>query len=248
MFLDNLNLIVTKSGDGGDTAQNEGFLAITQSYTDSYYLRAINILEPKKDGIWVRHPIQYPDTNDFTRDQTTSNLIALGLLDHKDFLNRLVKAQIKRFGLYQDKSLPGPDNIGQFIRALNFKLLYPLLWFTDMFMFINTLLICFIKAKEPNALQIFLGKHIHWIFVQGEPNNAQGIPQDTYGKNNVGTDKNQIASLYQAQKTMPTLISFIARKIYKHFRPNGPQYALDIYYKIDNHEIAESWYNLLKEF
>jgi len=248
MFLDDLTLIVTKSGDGGDTAQNEGFLAITQNYVDIHYICTIDLLEPKKDGIWIRHPVQYPDTKDFTRDQTTSNLIALGVLGYKDVLNRLVKAQIKRFGLYQDKSLPGPDNIGQFIRALNLKVLYPLLFLTDIFMLINTLIICFLKAKEPNAVQRFLGKHVHWIFVQGEPNNINGVPQDTYGANNVGTDKNQIASLYQAQKVMPTLISFIARKIYKHFRPNGPQYALDTYYKIDNPEIAKAWYNLLKEF
>lgn len=255
MFLDNLDLIVTHDGDGGDTAQNEGFFAITCLGKVSNYNDVICKLDPKMDGNWVRHPTQYPDTKDFSRDQAVSNIIAMGLLGYMGALSRMTKAQIKHFGLYQNGDLILPDNIGQFIRAFAWKsiypsiwLAYPFLWFSDWFMVINTLIICFIKARKPGFVQRWLGKHVHWIFVQGEPNNRFGQPQDEYGDSNVGTDKNHIASLYQAQKVMPTLVSLLARKIYKHFRPHGAQYALNLYYQVDNIEIAQAWTKNLENF
>lgn len=265
MYIDETDLIVTSTGDGGDTAQNEGMFGITCVNKVSNYNAIIGKLEPKGDGIWVRHPIQYPNPKDFSRDQATSNIIAMGLFGFKAALNRMALAQVKRFGLYQNGDLLLPDNIGQFIRAFNWKFLYLFLWFSDIFMVINTLIICFIKARRPGPIQKWLGQHVHWIFIQGEPDNAEGVPQDIYGMFNVGTDKNHIASLYQAQQVMPTLISLLARKLYKRFRRSykndpmfpmppdsvsgyGPQYALDIYYRTDNIEIAQSWVKNLENF
>lgn len=248
MYLDHLCLIITKSGDGGDTAQNEGFVSITEVGKLSAYRSIIQKLEPKNDGLWVRHPEQYPDTSDFSRDQATPNIIAMGLFGFRAPLKRMAKAQVKRYGLYQNGDLLMPDNAGQFLRAFNWKIFYPFLWFSDLFILINTLIICFIKAREPGPFQQWLGRNIHWIFVQGEPDGADGTPGDAYGEDNVGTDKNHIASLYQAQRVMPTLVSWFARKLYKWLRPLGPQYALNHYYRVDNPEIAEAWKQILENF
>ena len=49
--------------------------------------------------------------------------------------------------------------------------------------------------------------------------------------NNVGDDINHTAVLLQAQYTLSTPISFLARKIYKWFRPKGIQYAWDWYFR-----------------
>lgn len=248
MTLDFLGLIVTKSGDGGDTAQNEGMYAIANQHDPVPYLSAIGLLEPKKDGIWVRHPIQYPDTKDFSRDQAISNIIALGMYNQTDRLGRMFKAQLKRGMLYQNHDIPAPDNIGQFIRAFQTKWLYPILWFTDIFLLINVLIVCLIKARTPGKIQRWLGKHVSYLFIQGEPNNSQGIPQDIYGWTNVGTDKNLIASLYQAQQIMATPISLLSRVAYKHLRPGGVYYPLKVYYNTDNYDIAEAWTTLLGNF
>ena len=48
---------------------------------------------------------------------------------------------------------------------------------------------------------------------------------------NVGDDLNLMLSLLQAKDNMATPWSFIARKIYKWFRPRGIQYALDHYFR-----------------
>jgi hypothetical protein len=49
--------------------------------------------------------------------------------------------------------------------------------------------------------------------------------------NNVGDDLNLILSLLQAKDRMATPWSFLARKIYKWFRPFSIQYALDWYFR-----------------
>lgn len=245
MYLDSLGLIVTHTGDGGDTAQNEGMYSIPYNIL---YPSIIKVLEPNQDGIWVRHPIQYPDPKDFSRDQATSNIIAMGFYNAQEPLKRMLKQQIKRYGLYQNGDIPAPDNIGQMFRALDWKFTYPLLWLTDLFMLANVLIVSLIKARTPNAIQQWLGKNVSYLFMQGEPNNSGGVPQDVYGSSNVGTDKNLIAALYQAQVTMATPISLIARKLYKKLRPGGVFYPLELYYAVDNPEIAQSWNELLEKF
>lgn len=247
MNLDSLGLIVAADEDGGDTAQRSGFYAIANK-DDGYYCKAKKLLEPKLDGNWVRHPIQYPNPKDFSRDQTIPNIIALGLLNYKMSLYRMLKAQLKRFGLYQNGDIFTPQDIGYYIRAFKFWPLYLFLWFSDLFILINTIIICAIKARKPGKIQTWLGNHVHWIFIQGAPNNAEGIPQDVYGDNNVGTDINHMVSIYQAQTVMPTFVSFLARKMYKYFRPHGIIYPLQVYFKIDNPDFINYWTPILEKF
>ena len=59
---------------------------------------------------------------------------------------------------------------------------------------------------------------------------------------NVSDDNNHIIRLLQAQRYLPTPVSWLARKIYKRFRRNGPQWALDYYHSSQfggNPEMAE---------
>lgn len=76
--------------------------------------------------------------------------------------------------------------------------------------------------------------------------------------NNVGDDVNHIGDLAQAQHTYPTLVSFIARKIYIAFRPNfnpacrnGAEYALSWYFRADsgaNPEFIGLWAPIVDNF
>ncbi len=78
MFLDDMGLLVDKTGDGGDTANREGQLAYITSAERNYYNLAS--LAPIYSNEWVRHPFQVPWNNwrNFTRDQATPMVAALG--------------------------------------------------------------------------------------------------------------------------------------------------------------------------
>ena len=253
MFLDNNDLFVTSNMDGGDTAQHEGMVEFGNSLSDApihrmiTYTQIIGLLEPKADGNWIRNPEVYTDPTDFSRDQARSNIIAMGHRNFKEPLKRMFKAQLKRFMLYQNHDVPNPQNFGEYVRAFRFYPLYPLLLLGDIFLLLDTLNICFIKARTPGKIKRWLGKNIHWIFMQGESNNAYGVPRDVYGPDNVGTDKNHILSLLQAKLYMATPISYLARKIYKICRPLGPQYALDHYFRNENQEIAQMMKSVLEK-
>jgi hypothetical protein len=71
---------------------------------------------------------------------------------------------------------------------------------------------------------LFLGD----LFILGE-----SVIRCIQGKdpNNVGDDINQTLVLLQAQYCLATPISWLARKIYKWFRPQGIQYAWDWYFR-----------------
>ena len=50
----------------------------------------------------------------------------------------------------------------------------------------------------------------------------------------VSDDINHTLGLLQAQNTYPTPVSWLARKVYKHFRPGGIQRAWDWYFRPDS--------------
>lgn len=273
MYLKN-GLIVQKDNCGGDTAQREGFYAITQPLVDvqklSYEL-AIRKLEPNKDGNWIRNPDTHPDPNDFTRDQQTPNILAMGINKLIRPLYRMFKAQVKRFGLTQRKELVSPEFINLYIRSFAYSnillkialaVTYPILLIGDLFTLLNTLNIVYWRSREVGKIRKFLGDKVHWIFKQGEPSNHEGVPQDVYGAGNVGVDLNHLVIL-RSTEIYPTPISFLAKYIYFKYRPSykwsyendtekayiddsqiGAAYALDRYFRPEtggNPELAVAW-------
>lgn len=236
MYLDNLNLIVQKNGDGGDTLQRTGFYflpgIIKNNLNDKLlYLESLEKMWPDKTLPPLRHPIQYPDPKDVSRDQLTPNIVTLGFLKMDKYICFIFIIIIKNLFRYPNNDLMSPENLGQFIRGMlnakNFKwfLFYPLIWLGDLFMLLGVIIRCF-QAKKPD---------------------------------NVGDDLNTLVSVVQAQYLFPTPISFIARKIYKWCRPkpcieikkinedlNMPNcfLALKWYFREEsggNPEIAEAW-------
>ena len=248
MFIDQHGLIVQKDGDGGDTAQREGFLACSDAENSWFpgkceYSEAVDLLEVKP-GIWVRHPDQWNDPKDFSRDQQTPHVWAMAKHGLKAPLRRMFWAHLKRFGKYQNWDFMSPEHLGLYIRAFVWiypwivipgsLALYSLLLFGDIFNLINTLVRIYKGRKDPD---------------------------------DVGDDLNHLV-IIRASQSFPTPISWISRVIYFKYRPGytwtevdgkqiatldptgcGPQYALNRYFRAEaggNPELALCWraYNI----
>lgn len=154
-------LIVQKDGDGGDTAGREGDYWFAQSlYSNgpngldpvvrSEFDRVIKLLQPSP-GIFIRNPTRNPvispakswnDPSDFSRDQTIPMILSLGQMSKLDVLGDLLKAQLKRFGLFQNKDLPDPQTAGAYIRGFYAWYLYPLLFVTDLGLVVESIVRC----------------------------------------------------------------------------------------------------------
>lgn len=213
---DDQGLIVQLNGDAGDTAARTGewYLGYHLNEDPDFkppisFEDAIGLLEPNKDGVLLRYnrsPYNDPFKGDFatSRDQTNPNIIAAGFYKHFSFLKRISKAQLKRFGLYQNKDVASPEHVGIFIRALYqaglkwLIVLYPFLLLGDVFNLINS------------VVRIVSGRLDH---------------------DDVGDDINHIQVCIQNALVLPTPISWLSRKIYKKFRYGGPQYAMDHYHR-----------------
>jgi hypothetical protein len=110
---DDLGLIVHRDGqgaiDGGDTAQREGwywFGVWIRGHTPGMtrwpekrtltFEQVLRLLEPKGDGVFVRHPKQYPNAFDkqwgMSRDQLIPLIAAMGVWGKNAELHRLYDA------------------------------------------------------------------------------------------------------------------------------------------------------------
>ena len=126
---DNRGLIVQSDGDQGDTAQREGWawfgnwvlgaqlkqqqLALPLSFADT-----IKLLEIDQSGIFRRHPDKWNDPNDFSRDQQTPLVAAMGVWKRNAPLERLYHRMLERHWRCQNKDFAGPDHRNLFARAL----------------------------------------------------------------------------------------------------------------------------------
>jgi hypothetical protein len=116
--------------DAGDTAQREGFTWFAISLLQQRgiqpvaspttpWLDAIKLLETDKPGEFRRHPTD-PDWNkpgDFSRDQQTPIVAALGALGPNTTLQRLWSAFDGRGRVCQNNEAGGPDHQNLFMRA-----------------------------------------------------------------------------------------------------------------------------------
>lgn len=142
IYFDSHGLIVQRDGDGGDTAQREGFVWfgkwIYNNVTGSEwpvalpigYKQTLDLLEVKP-GEFCRNPFQpdpggsdpdwktNPDKS--SRDQVTPIIAAMGLWDDHDRLDRLWKAKRPCLGIFTcvqgTQDLFGPELVNLYRRA-----------------------------------------------------------------------------------------------------------------------------------
>lgn len=162
MQFDKYGLVVNRrlwGDDGGDGGQRTGmyyFGLSLSDYSDIHidlikFYGALSQIEVKS-GIYVRCPYRSPtwrkwdspklalwdNTNNFSRDQMISIIIACGAYGAGGKLARIGLAFLKRLGLNQNYDLMGPHHWGAFIRSSGNKWLYPLLYFTDLCLLLSS--------------------------------------------------------------------------------------------------------------
>jgi hypothetical protein len=133
LHVDRHGLIVQTDGDGGDTAQREGWAWFgswirERVLNDPWHVRrsltfeqAMNFLEIGKTGTFRRHPDQWSDPKDFSRDQTIPIVAALGVWEDYERLNRLWTKTTERHHRAQNGDLIAPDVANLFDRARDIK-------------------------------------------------------------------------------------------------------------------------------
>jgi hypothetical protein len=132
-------LIVQSDGDGGDTAQREGFVwfglflrrtklgLADPSYIDLKlsFKDTISLLEIDQSGEFRRHPDPtkwWSDPKKFSRDQQIPIVAALGVWGLKENLERLWAATVKRGRVCQNGDAVGPDHYNLFQRSRSAQL------------------------------------------------------------------------------------------------------------------------------
>lgn len=234
MYLDKLGLIVQASGDGGDSLARLGFYHLPRILQGSaiesdLYLEAL-------DKHWTsegptRHPTQYPSQSEVSRDQLTPNIVVLGVIKQEKKLWFIFNKIIRNWFRYPNNTdVASPEHIGHFLRG---------------FMMIRDVWLLFYPILFFSDLFMLLGVIVRCIQAKNP--------------DNVGDDLNTLVSVVQAQYTIPTPISWLARKTYVKLRPkphltknhsntnNNIYSALLWYFREEsgaNPEIAHEWQDI----
>lgn len=154
---DNLGLLVQKDGDGGDTAQRTGMYYLGRFLTtqggERFLLypefdEKLSYLEYGESGNFRRHPQQWNALDDFSRDQQTPLVIAMGIFGFTKRLGRMFWNHVKRFGKYQNKDFASPEHWGYYVRAFKSRWLYPYLLLSDIWMLGGTLVRLYKASKD----------------------------------------------------------------------------------------------------
>lgn len=262
-YFDPQGLLVNRSlpngGDAGDTAQMTGLyrfgqyikfqkdaeqlgrakgrfaqecdmLTYVEKITDKDGKIVRTVSHP---GTFVRHPGPcYPlwATNPrcFSRDQQRSLVVAMGALKQRSHLWATFKNHVKRWGWYQnDQKIEGggkladfaaPDIWGEYIRAFAMSGIWG-----------ARILYPVLLLTDLSATVGLLSCFFKWR----NPDEAD--------------DDNLILTTMQAKMCMPTPISWLNRKIYKRFRPKGPQWAMSHKHRAETGSppFAELWNPIL---
>jgi len=176
-YLDDYDLVVQKDKDGGDTANKIGLLGVAsyflkdvtlKNYVNNSLVKLIVSTEPL---LMVRNPkprVFWSDPNHFSRDQQSAVVLGAALTDRLELVKDLAKAHLKRYGAYQNFQLFGktedvngkttpvkgdiasPEHLGYYARALNLYVFYPLLYVSDLFMLINSIVIVIKSHRDPD--------------------------------------------------------------------------------------------------
>ncbi len=229
LFFDNSGLIVQKDGDGGDTAQREGWVWFGKWYCAHIGMpslnlpisleRTIELLEVDHSGDFRRHPSQekWRDSSEFSRDQQIPLIAAMGVSDVKDVkesLQRMRKAvrqcpypidELQKLIKEQIKNLP-PGYLLQ--ELVDFKWLCvqgtkDLVSPAHMNLF----------ARALNSPPTDLGDIQLLADVSVRLTQAGSDPDD------VGDDLNMIINLLMAEVRFPSLYTKMAIELYRKNRP-----------------------------
>lgn len=228
--------VIQTNGDGGDSPARTSLywflfhLLYPKTLLDASWLPKFQI----SLGVFYRYPVTYPDPKDIPADQENPIVMVLGWYVERYgtgiyLLKTMLWNRIKRFSRFQNGNPSGPQDYGMLFRSLHWWWMYPFLLPGDFLTLINSLIICFWKARAPGPILTWLGKY-HWFFVADSPPNVNGVPQDVHGWSNVGSDINHCMSLIQNYKIYPTPVSYLARIIYVKARPGGVQQAWNVYF------------------
>ena len=203
--------------DGGDTAQREGMFALAAAilhklgkmddaefgFCSDRYAKVVGLLnDPNHPGLLRRYPtlpFWGAYSNRLSRDQATSNVPAMGFLN-RGALKRFMWAHLKYRGLL---FLTNTRNNGAYPGTPAYKWKIPdvtVLDFHGMY----------IRGFRNWALYPFL-----WLSDLAMPVNAL-IKVFSYGKTATNNDDlSFLMELYQAELSMPTLWSKLAKWVYK---------------------------------
>lgn len=231
-FRDKWGLITQKDFDGGDASHRTGlfYLGLYLNYQDDDNVVKIIKKDFLKDlkklkvdeGTFIRHPdpnMWYSNPGNFSRDQTTPLIVALGVFGEKDEIKANFKNLIYNYGFYpntlknwtnQKKVFPldfqdfaAFSDYGAYIRALDYKFLYPVLMLTDA--------------------QLLGSSLIRVLIAQ--------LDQD-----DSSDDINFSVHLIQSELNMPTPLSKLAKWIYRNklvnqeYKKENPVYSYWKYY------------------
>lgn len=173
MILDNNNLIASKSWSGdidrGDSLAETGRIYFL-TYLLAQYVKimptATELLPPfdisllkleDAQGNWIRSPQQYPDPKDVSRDQLDPMIMCLSIRRIDHYTHSEYFKMLYRFGLYPNwdfhpfkiGDIASPENWNHYIRHYeSVGLLLPLLWFGDLFMLLNAVIISYFTPDQ----------------------------------------------------------------------------------------------------
>lgn len=211
-YRDKWGMITQKDFDGGDASHRTGlfYLGLYLNYQDDTntvkiikksFLKDLNKIK-KETGVFIRHPDKskwYSSPENFSRDQTTPLIVALGLMGEKEEVKANLKNVLRNYGFYpntlknwtnQKKVFPldfqdfaAMSDYASYIRALDYPLLYPVLMIAD---------------------SQLLGSAVIRVIMSH-------LDQD-----DSSDDINFTTHLLQSEIVMPTPLSKLAKWIYKH--------------------------------
>ena len=133
LAIDHHGLIVQTDGDGGDTAQREGWAWFGSRIREHElhnpwsvqrcitFGQAMSLLEIDQSGVFRRNPDKYNQPQDFSRDQTIPIIAAMGIWEDTARLERFWDRTKARNFLTQNGEMLRPDGVNLFQRARGVK-------------------------------------------------------------------------------------------------------------------------------
>lgn len=242
MYFDADGGLIQANGDAGDRPARTGLyhilvwwrrnkLGISERLPFGSPVDFVNftLLSRDLDGDYFRGG-EWTDPKDMSRDQFWGLLGAMAIYRIRPEICRISDKFCRNYSRSPNGDPIGPSLWAMIFRGLGWWWLYPITVLFDLEHLLNTLFLCFIKAREPGRLQKWLGHHVHWIFVAGEPPKADGTLNDAYGPDNVGGDINHLIPYLIGKLYQKSPILWLSWRIYKKYRPGSPQYAWDRYF------------------
>lgn len=236
MYLDAKGLPEQQDGDGGDKLQRVGFWWEGMDVANHFpfvsgmasYPESLEALTDA-NGNLLRDWVKYTDPKDISRDQMIPNIRCCGFYERyggKDRLDRILLNLLKNFSRYPNKDFAFLTDYACFVRSYSAWYLYPFLLIADAYLVLSTIF----------TVVLGLFDRTGWFW-----------RKDKF----VGDDLNLIGTLSQAKEVLPTIFSFLARKIFRHFRPGGCMYGMVVYFDPStgaNTEFIDLWKPTVEDF